>query len=53
MIKIEFIDNKFCKHYSDSNLYIQKVGTNEIYIDAIDLLPCKYQYVETNKATTV
>lgn len=34
---------------SDSNLYIQKVGTEEIYDAAIDVEHSNYEYVETDK----
>ena len=33
--------------YSDSKVYIQKVGTNEKYIQAIDVENAPYVYVET------
>lgn len=35
--------------YSDKNLYIQKVGTNEVYSEAIDLESKGYEYIETDK----
>ena len=35
--------------YSDQNKYIQKVGTNEVYSEAIDLESKGYTYEETNK----
>ena len=34
--------------YSDANLMIQKVGTDEIYSEAIDVEFCAYEYVETD-----
>lgn len=51
VVKEELIINKrnFVKHYSDSNLMIRKKGTDEIYEEAIDLLPCTYEYEETNE----
>lgn len=48
MVKYEVLNNKFCKHYSDNNKLIRKIGTEEIYSDAIDLIPCRYEYEETN-----
>lgn len=33
---------------SDENLYIQKEGTDEIYMEAIDLLESEYTYIETD-----
>ena len=35
--------------YSDANLLIQKVGTDEIYSEAIDVEEAPYQYVETDQ----
>ena len=35
--------------YSDANLLIQKVGTDEIYSEAIDVEEALYQYVETDQ----
>lgn len=37
------------KTYSKSNLYIQKVGTNEVYTAAIDVEGSSFTYVETNE----
>lgn len=49
MIKKEILDKKFVRHYSDSNKYIRKVGTDEEYCEAIDLISNNYQYEETEK----
>lgn len=35
------------KTYSDENKYIRKVGTNEVYSEAIDVL--NYEYEETGQ----
>lgn len=45
MIIREDLDG-FIRHYSDQNLLIRKVGTDEIYTDAMDVL--NYQYEETD-----
>lgn len=37
------------KTYSDKGVYIQKVGTNEVYDIAIDIENAPYTYVETDK----
>ena len=37
------------KTYSDANKYIHKVGTNEIYSEAIDIEGAPYEYEETDK----
>ena len=46
---IELNNRDFKKTYSDENFYIQKVGTEEIYSEAIDIPTANYEYVETNK----
>lgn len=35
--------------YSDANKYIQKVGTEEIYSEAIDVEGATFMYEETNE----
>lgn len=40
---------KLCRSYSDANKIIYKIGTNEEYIDAIDVETAKYVYEETDK----
>ena len=37
------------KTYSDKGVYIQKVGTDEVYDIAIDIEGAYYTYVETDK----
>ena len=52
MIKTENIvinDTTFKRTYSDENYYIQKVGTDEIYSEAVDVLDKNYTYVETDE----
>ena len=52
MIKTENIvinDTTFKRTYSDEDYYIQKVGTNEIYSEAVDILDKNYEYVETDE----
>ena len=34
--------------YSDANLMIQKVGTDEVYAEAIDVENSGFEYVETD-----
>jgi hypothetical protein len=36
------------KTYSDNNKYIKKVGTDEIYSEAIDVEFANFKYVETD-----
>lgn len=36
------------RSYSNDGFYIQKVGTNEVYTEAIDVENAPYNYVETS-----
>lgn len=36
------------KTYSDNNKYIKKVGTDEVYSEAIDIEGVDYEYEETD-----
>lgn len=52
MIQREFYMTRYdgvnlYKTYSDSNLYIRKVGTDEIYSEAIDVESADFTYEET------
>lgn len=54
MIKKEYYNTrqdgvKLFRTYSDENKYIQKVGTTEIYSEAIDIEDATYEYVETEQ----
>ena len=37
------------KSYSDANKYIRKVGTEEVYAEAIDVESAPYTYEETDQ----
>jgi len=52
MIVIETIkinDKEYKKTYSDSGYLIRKIGTDEIYDEAIDLLNATFEYEETTE----
>jgi hypothetical protein len=52
MIKTETITingKQFTKNYSDAGYYIQKVGTEEVYSEAIDPVDSGRTYVETDE----
>ena len=54
MIKKEYFSTrkdgvKLNKTYSDSGFYIRKVGTEEVYDEAIDVENAPYTYEETNE----
>lgn len=34
--------------YSDQNKYIHKIGTHEIYAEAVDIAPFRFEYEETD-----
>lgn len=58
MIKREFYKErndgvKLYKTYSDENYRIQKVGTDEIYDEAIDVESSNYEYIETDEKIEV
>lgn len=37
------------RHKSDSNKYIRQVETGIEYASAVDVIPCRYTYEETDK----
>ena len=42
-------DRTLIKHQSDSNKYIRQVETGIEYASAVDVIPCRYTYEETEK----
>lgn len=54
MIVREFYETRFdgvnlYRTYSDANVYIRKVGTDEEYTEAIDIEGAPFTYEETDK----
>lgn len=54
MIKREFYKTRkdkvnLYRIYSTENLYIRKIGTDEIYDEVIDVENAPYEYEETNE----
>lgn len=47
MVIIEEIDNRE-RRYSDKNVMLLQKETGKIYVDAVDVIPCKYTYEETD-----
>ena len=45
----EKINKFYVKHYSDKGLYIKQLQTGIEYAEAVDVIPCRYNYIETNK----
>ena len=42
-------DRTLIKHQSDSNKFIRQVETGKEYASAVDVIPCRYTYEETEK----
>jgi hypothetical protein len=56
MIKQEtvtFNGREFRRTYSDEGYLIRKVGTDEIYSEAVDLPDRNFEYVETNQSIEI
>lgn len=54
MIISELIENENrIRHYSDSGFRILQNETGIVYDDAVDVLPCKYTYTETDELIEV
>ena len=49
MIIEEILTNNLVKHYSDNGKYILQNETGIEYAEAVDVLPCRYTYSETQK----
>lgn len=49
MIQTEYLqDGRLIRHRSDSGMMIRQVETGAEYSDAVDVVPCRYAYVETD-----
>jgi hypothetical protein len=53
MIVTEQMENKRILHYSDSGFRILQNETGVVYDDAVDVLPCRYTYSETEEQIPV
>lgn len=49
MIVKEDINGRLIKHSSDQGFYIRQVETGIEYAEAIDVIPCRYTYEETDR----
>ena len=49
MIIVELVDNDTReRRYSDKNVMLRQVETGILYEDAVDVIPCKYTYEESD-----
>ena len=48
MIVSEQINDALVRHYSDSHMLIKQVETGNLYDEAVDVVPCRYTYTETD-----
>lgn len=48
MIRSEIIDNMVVRHYSDKDMMLRQVETGTLWVDAVDVLPCRFTYEETD-----
>lgn len=48
MIKTEILNERLKRTYSDSGKVIKKVGTEEFYSEAVDLITSTFEYEETD-----
>lgn len=49
MIQTEQLTPTRVRHYSDTNMMIRQIETDIIYQDAVDKIPCRYTYEETDE----
>lgn len=48
MIVEQKISDTLVRHYSDAGFMIKQVETGVLYSDAVDVVPCRYSYDETD-----
>lgn len=48
MVIEQQISDTLVRHYSDAGLMIRQVETGVLYSDAVDVVPCRYSYQETD-----
>lgn len=50
MIQVEYLnEGTLIKHYSDKGFMLLQQETGIKYTDPIDVVPCRYTYIETNE----
>ena len=54
MVVPEYLDDgNLVRRYSNEGYYIRQIETGEIYEDAVDVVPCRYTYEETDEKIPV
>ena len=48
MIVEQKINESLVRHYSNAGMMIKQVETGVLYSDAVDVVPCRYSYEETD-----
>ena len=48
MIIQENVNDALVRHCSDSGMMIKQVETGNLYSEAVDVVPCRYSYEETD-----
>lgn len=49
MIITEYLNNgALIKHYSDKGVMLLQKETGVMYSEPVDIVPCRYTYIETN-----
>lgn len=49
MIIETYLSDTRVRHYSDRGVMIRQIETGNLYEDAVDVLPCRYTYEETDE----
>lgn len=45
----EQVSEMCVRHYSDRNVKLRQIETGALYDDAVDVIPCRFTYEETNE----
>jgi hypothetical protein len=48
MVKVEVLNERLKRTYSDSGKMLNKIGTEEFYSEAVDLITATFEYEETD-----
>lgn len=48
MLQTEMVTPKRIRHYSDAGMMIRQIETGILYEDAVDRVPCRWTYEETD-----